>query len=255
VEAFLRTDSRLLRLVVIAVVMACAWFGYLGVISGEAVSIALTLVLWIPLAVGLWLFMPWARYLCLFVLLNAVWASPLWELSGWIVVDDTPDPLPVREQFVFGFAPLFILSAFFAEVLFAYGREFRWPLVPREVVAQSFYSPPLPRSWPLWCFAVIAIPAAIVESLAVATDIAGGCLANPLAASQNANIVVRVLWSNAPWGCIVLGLLAFLLSSPSGERLWTKVFRVLIYGVTMYELYEGAGRYIELTHFCYVQLH
>jgi len=250
VKALPRTDSRLLRLVVIALVMACAWFGFLCVISGETVSIVLTLVLWIPLAVGLWLLMPWARYLGLFVLLSAVWASPIWELSGWIVVDDTPDPLPVREQFVFGFAPLFILSAFFAEVLFAYGREFRWPRIPREVAAQSVSSPPLPRSWPLWCFAVIAIPAAIVESLAEATDLAGGCFANPLAASHNASIVVRFLWSNAPPGCIVLGLLAFLISSPSGERLWTKVIRALIYGATMYEIYEGARRYIELTHFC-----
>ena len=99
--------------------MACAWFGFLCVISGETVSIVLTLVLWIPLAVGLWLLMPWARYLGLFVLLNAVWASPIWELSGWIVVDDTPDPLPVSEQFVFGFAPLFILSAFFAFCILA----------------------------------------------------------------------------------------------------------------------------------------
>ena len=132
-------------------------------------------MLLLPLAAGLWLLMPWARYLSLFLLWIIVFVTPF-NVGPFAVVDGDSPPLPIWEQLMYLVAPLVIPSMFFIEVLCAYEPEFRRSRVSETTPALRTTPALVPRSWVLWCMAVFAIPVLLVAFLNLDIRLMGGCL-------------------------------------------------------------------------------
>jgi hypothetical protein len=229
-----QTDVRLLRFVVVVMVIACLWFAvtclrpatfdqyYFG---------ALSLVLWLPLAVGLWLLMPWARYLSLSVLWLIVIATPT-VVGPWEAINGDAPPLPVWEQLMYSVAPLFIPAVFCIEVLYAYKGEFSWPRASRPVEGVGYAPTMLPRSWILWCTGMFVIPVLLVALLNLDMRLAGGCIS----ISPTFGHGPRYHWvfrEGSVWVCAILGAFVVLRAAPASASRCNKIVRALAYTAGM----------------------
>jgi hypothetical protein len=249
-----QTRIDLLRLVVIGSAMGCIWFAVIYLqraISGRPFAGFLSLFLWLPLAAGLWLLKPWARSRALVVLVLIVIGTPFAEVSGMAAVDGDQPPLPIWEQLMYRVVPLVIPAMFFLEVLYAYGCEFQRPLKQEDGASTRTETPTLPRSWLLWCLAVVGAPALLVALLNLGILLEGGCLApwekNQPAHGQPLCIVPDMV-------CVALGLLLYLRAIPSVASRPNKIIRATVYTGTMLLFYADVSSYLEITNLCAVHL-
>lgn len=232
--------------------MGCIWFAVIylqAAISGRLFAGYLGLFLWLPLAAGLWLLKPWARSLALVVLVLIVIGTPFAEVSGMAAVDGDEPPLPIWGQLMYRVAPLFIPAIFFLEVLYAYGCEFQTPAWSLGSPSDIAPKPTPPRSWLLWCLAVIATPALLVMLLNLRFE--GGCL--PLETNNN-QVHGRPIWIIPPMISVALGLLLYLHAMPSAASRPNKIARAVVYTGTMILFYGDVSSYLEITGFCAVHL-
>ena len=162
-------------------------------------------------------------------------------------VDGDEPPLPIWEQLMYRVVPLVIPAMFFIEVLYAYGCEFqRSP--GREVGASNSTAKPTPpRSWFLWCLAVIGTPALLVALLNLEIRLEGGCL--PLGA-KNQQAHGQPLWIITPMICVALGLLLYLNAIPSTASRPNKIIRAVVYTGAILLFYGDVSSYLEITKFC-----
>jgi len=233
-----QTNSQLLRLAVVGLVMAYLWFAvnYLrGAISGEYFFGVLSFVLWLPLAAGLWTLMPWARYLSLTILWLIVIGTPT-LVGPWEAINGDAPPLPIWEQLMSSVAPMFIPAALCIEVLYAYKREFRWRAIEEE------NRPPtkLPRSWILWCLGVFGTPILLVALLNLDVRLAGGCISPPGHGSRYS----QALRDISLWICVIAGLALFLRAAPANADWRNRVVRSLVYIAGMLWFYSNARGYL-----------
>jgi hypothetical protein len=251
-----QTRIDLLRLVVIGSAMGCIWFAVIylqGAIPGRPFGGFLSLFLWLPLAAGLWLLKPWARSLALVILVLIVVGTPFAEVSGMAAVDGDEPPLPIWEQLMYRVVPLVIPAMFFLEVLYAYGCEFQRPL-GREDGASTrteTETPTLPRSWLLWCLAVVGAPALLVAVLNLRIRLEGGCLPP---GEKNQPALGQPLWMVPAMVCVALGLLLYLRAIPSVASRPNKIIRATFYTGTMLLFYGDVSSYLEMTNLCAVHL-
>jgi hypothetical protein len=243
-----QTDSELLRLVVIGLATGCVWLAVIyfqGAIDGQLFLGLLTFVLWLPLAVGLWLLKQWARFLALTILWLMVFAVPFGQVSAMAVVDGDLPPLPIWEQLIYRVAPLVIPATFFIEVLHAYGSEFQWPRGSEAAAANSASARPTPpRSWLLWCLGVIAVPALLVVPLNLDIRRKGGCI--PIDAQGHS----WLLWTILPLVGVALGLLVFLRAAPANATRLNRTVRALAYSAGMLLFYVDISSYLGLNSLC-----
>ena len=229
-----QTDVRLLRFVVLGMVTACLWFAvtYLRLAIFDRYYFGvLSLALWLPLAVGLWLLMPWARYLSLSILWLIIITIPT-VVGPWEAINGDAPPLPVWEQLMHWVAPVFIPAAFCIEVLYAYKGEFSWPRASRPVEGAGYVPTMLPRSWILWCTGVFVMPALLVALLNLDMRLAGGCISISPTFGHGPHYH-RVFREISALVCGILGLLAVLRATPAGASWCNKVVRALTYTAGM----------------------
>lgn len=229
-----QTDVRLLRLAVLGMVIACLWFAvtYLRLaIFGQYYLGVLSFILWLPLALGLWLLMAWARYLSLSILWLIIFAAPM-MVGPWEAINGDAPPLPVWEQLTYSVAPLFIPAVFCIEVLYAYKGEFSWSRASRPVVGGGYASTMLPRSWILWCTGVFVIPVLLVALLNLDMRLAGGCISISPTFGHGPRYH-RVLREVSVWVCVILGLLVVLRAAPASASWCNKLVRALTYTAGM----------------------
>jgi len=241
------TDIQLLRLVVIGLATGCVWLAvvyFKGAIDGQLFLGLLTFVLWLPLAVGLWLLKQWARFLALTVLWLMVFVVPFGQVSAMAVVDGDLPPLPIWEQLMYRVVPLVIPAMFFIEVLHAYGSEFQWPDGSAAAANSIIGRPTPPRSWLFWCLGVIATPALLVVLLNLDIRLKGGCI--PIDAQGHS----WLLWTILPLVCVVLGLLVFLRAAPADVTRLNRTVRGLAYAAGMLLFYVDISSYLGLNSLC-----
>ena len=236
-----QTDIKLLRLVVIALATGSLWCAVIyfqRAIDGQLFLGLLTFVLWLPMAVGLWLLKQWARFLALTVLWLMVFIVPFGQVSMMAVVDGDFPPLPIWEQLMYRVAPIVIPAMFFIEVLHDYGSEFRWPLGSAAAANSATARPNPPRSWLFWCLGVIATPALIVVLQNLDIRLKGGCMQIDEQGHS------WLLWSILPVVSVVVGLLAFLRAAPAGASRTHRTVRALAYIAGMLLFYGDTSGYI-----------
>jgi len=241
------TNVGLLRVAVIGMVLGCAWCDVQYFRSGIPVG-AVTLVLWVPLAVGLWQLMRWARLLALIILYIFVFTS-FYNVSSFAVIDGAAPPLPIWQQLVELVAPVAVPSVFFIEMLHAYKDEFR--LVSDSSVKPERTTPQLlpPRSWLMWCLAVFGIPAIIIVLLNLDIRLLGGCI--PISASVSGEQERAVdLWRIPPLAGVTVGLLIFLFAAPKDASKTNRMIRALVYAAGMLWFYASVSSYLGLTSLC-----
>jgi hypothetical protein len=242
-----RTNVELLRIAVIGMVLGCAWCNVQYFRSSIVVG-AVSLVLWVPLAVGLWRLLRWARLLALLILYLFVFTS-FYNVSSFAVSDSAAPPLPIWQQLVELVAPVAIPSVFFIEMLHAYKDEFRW--LSDSWVKADRSTPQLlpPRSWLMWCLAVFGVPVITVALLNLDIRLLGGCI--PFAASVSGEQERAVdLWHIPPLAGVTVGLLVFLLAAPKDVSNINRMIRALVYAAGMLWFYACVSSYLGRTSLC-----
>jgi hypothetical protein len=222
-------------------VLACVWFTVLSgyhAFSGEPLMILWALILWLPLAVGLWRLMQWARFLALCVLGYIAMAVQM-TVSFWAAMNGENPPLPIWQALNHEVVPVFVPVAFLIELLFAYGGEFRWD----RASERSRSSPMPPRSWLLWSAAVFAVPALMVTSQNRAIDLHKGCF-------EFGGVGMGPFWHVLPYALISSGAALFLYAAPVGASRIHRTIRVIIYVVVMIFFLGNVGSYIEYRELC-----
>ena len=237
-----QTNSRLLRVAVVGLVMGCLWFAVnylLEAISGQSQWGALSLIVWLPLAAGLWSLREWARFLSLVILWLIIVAAPT-VVGPWKAINGDAPPLPIWGQLMHSVAPVFIPAAFFIEILYAYKREFSWSRVSQAIEAADRPPTMLPRSWFLWCLGVFATPILLVALLNLDARLAGGCI-SPLDHGPRYSQALRAI---SPWVCVISGLVVFLRAAPANAGWRDRVVRSLIYIAGMLWFCSNARGYL-----------
>jgi hypothetical protein len=236
-----RTHSLLLRLAVIGLAAACVWLSAVAIsrgTSGEPGFAVLSLMLWLPLATGLWLLMPWARVLALVILWVLVFSVPFGEISAVATINAPEPPGPIWEPLLYRVAPVVILAAFFIEVLRAYKAEFRRPHVTDAEATGSRLL--LPRSWFFWCLAVVAAPSVLVELANFEVELNGGCV--------SASLSFRSVPALA---CVGVGTLLFLRAAPASANWRQRIVRAVVYALAALSLlWNVQGYLMVLTNLC-----
>jgi hypothetical protein len=168
---------------------------------------------------------------------------PFNQVGVWAVVDGEFPPLPVWEQLIYRVAPLFVPAVFLIELLFAYGCEFKWERASEQAVDRPRSRPMPPRSWLLWCLAVLATPVLIVGALNFAIYVRSGCV-------HYRQADMGPLWSILPLACIALGIFVFMRAAPAEASRVNKVIRALTYALVMLLFYGDVTGYLELQKLC-----
>jgi hypothetical protein len=249
------TDERLLRVAVIGMAMGCVWFTVIGLrlaFSGDPSHGVLPLMLSPPLAVGLWRLWRWARILALAVLWLLMFfvGGPFGELSVIAAINGDAPPLPIVQQLIYRIVPFVVPSAFFIEVLCAYGPEFKWRR-SAEGDTGSSQRPSLPRSWLLWCWAILATPALMVLVLNFAKDLNGGCIPFPPPV-HGGHWKYEEIWHIPALICAFVGLLAFIAAAPAKARKMNLGVRALIYGAGILAFHGEVFSYTQYAEMCHL---
>lgn len=248
------TNEPSLRVAVIGMAMGCVWFAANGLLlahSGNLSAGVVPLILFPPLALGLWRLLQWARLMALFILwfLVIMVAGPFGELSVFAEINGEAPPLPIAEQLMSRVAPFVIPALFFIEVLYAYGMEFSRGRVA-EADARSSLRPMPPRSWTLWCFAVVAVPALMALLLEFAKDQHGGCI--PFPTSNHSGYWKDAgVWHIPAIACVLVGLLAFMRATPVDASKINRIVRALIYSAGMLLFHGEIFAYVQYADMCH----
>lgn len=248
-----KTDFVFLRLAVSAMVALCVWFAIASTrnaFSGSYVAGLVGLVIWSIIGVGLYRLMQWGRWLALAILWLIVFftLSPFGEMSTFAMINGEAPPLPILEELAKYIAPLGIGAVFFIEVLHSYRSEFKFSR--NEPVAGDLASslPTPPRSWSLWCLAVITVPALVVFLTIWDLQLAGGCIklseANSWRGDPKTFRMIPVLISSC------LGLLMFLRAGPVSASRRQLIVRAVVYAAVMLMFYGGIRNYLWYTSRC-----
>ena len=232
-----QTRSLPSRVVVMSMTVGCLWFAVAFLrmaIAGQYSYGVWSFVLWLPLATGLWLLMPWARYVALLILWTLVIGLPTGVGPFEAMNGDSP-PGSVWEPLMYTVAPLFIPSAVLIELLYAYRGEFTaGPERPATM---------LPRSWLLWFAAMFAVPALLAQLLTLNVQRNGGCIPLEPALRHEGGYV----WS---FLCVALGLLAFLCAAPPAASRLNKAVRALVYVAGMLYFCSNISGYLFVANPC-----
>jgi hypothetical protein len=158
-------------------------------------------------------------------------------------------PLPIVEQLVYRIAPFVMPLGFFIEVLYAYGSEFKGRRI-LERDSGSSQQPLPPRSWLLWCSAIVATPVLMVLLLNLAKDLHGGCV--PFPASDHGGYWRNVgIWHIPGIACALVGLLAFIRAAPVSASKLNRIVRALIYGAGMFLFHGEVFAYVQYADMCH----
>jgi hypothetical protein len=248
-----KTEFAFLRWTVAAMVVLCVWFAIVSAqnaISDSLVAGLVGLAIWSTIGVGLYRLMQWGRWLALAALwLMAFFTlSPFGEMSIFALINGEAPPLPIWEELVRHIAPFGIGTLFFIEVLYAYRAEFKFS---RDAKVAGDLAPSLPtppRSWGLWCLAVIAFPTLTVFLSTWDLQLAGGCIkiseSNDWRGDPSTFRIIPVLISS------VLGLLIFLRAAPIKASRRQLIARAIVYAVFMVMFYSGIRTHLWYTSRC-----
>lgn len=189
-----RTDSLLLRGVIVALAMGCLSLAVLFfcefIVTGDYVVCLLSSLLWLSLAVGLWLLEPVARYVSLVLLWIIVLAAPF--MAGVLVSIDRNVSVahghahlpPTWGPVFYLTVPAYVLGTFCIEALCVYGHEFDEDSdAPRKSL----------RYWVVWCLAVYGTPLLVSVLVGLAARFVGACIAVESLSESGSTLVVFLL--------------------------------------------------------------
>jgi hypothetical protein len=242
-----------LLIALLAMAATCAWFSAISIrraFSGEVIYGLVTLPLWVSVGIGLWRLLPWARALALcilWVLLVGV-GGPFGMLSVFEAINGDAPPGPVWQQFLYQVAPVAAPSAFFIEMLCAYRREFRKVGLEDDASIASLQPEP-PRSWPLWVLSTMVVPALLLLALNLAIARAGGCISYPLWGNTPQRSI-WVVWGIVSYGCLGMGLIAFIRAAPVEARKIAVLIRALIYATGGLFFLSEIASWAQYTNMC-----
>lgn len=128
-----RTESLVLRWILLGLVVGCIVTAVLDIrlaLAGDQLYWFIALGFWFPMAVGLWLCVPIARWAALIYLWSIVILPPLGIIIDSGVMDKVmdklgPNPPPVW-QVVAQVVALVVGALFLIYILGKYKKEFRW---------------------------------------------------------------------------------------------------------------------------------